>query len=156
MSLDTTQLVDLQNQLTALRRTIADVQRGLKTPPTPPRQRSTVKQSTNGYRLFGQAFQTRNANETLVMLLRHFAELDPEFPERFRKEARNIGRTRGYVGRTPQEVYPNKEQLWQMTVEFVPGWCIGTNENNATKLKLLQLACRVIGLRFGRDVEVRI
>jgi hypothetical protein len=43
-----------------------------------------------------------------------------------------------------------------MTVEFVPGWYIGTNENNATKLKLLQLACRVIGLRFGRDVEMRI
>lgn len=155
MSLDTAQLVHLQHQLTALQHSIAEVQRRLKAPLTPPIPGGTRKPRARGYWLFGQEFQTRNANETLAALFRHFAEFAPEFPERFRQKARTIGRSRCYVGRTPQDVYPDREQLWEMTAQFAPGWYIGTNENNATKLKLLRVACRVIGLRFGKDVEVR-
>lgn len=157
MQLDSAQLATLQVQLAVLNRTIAELQRGLKAqPPAPaPAPRAVAQPPCSGYRLFGQDFATRNANDTLVALFRHFAELEPGFPDRFQQAARAIGRSRRYVGRTPQEVYPGKPKLWASTAAFAPGWHIGTNENNMTKLKLLRLACQVIGLRFGSDVQVR-
>lgn len=155
MQLDSLQLESLRTQLATLTRTIADIERGLKPAPQETAPRTSTKPQSPGYRLFGQDFSTRNANETLVALFRHFAELEPAFPHRFQQAPSVIGRSRRYVGRTVQEVYPGKEQLWDMTTQFAPGWYIGTNENNGTKLKLLRLACRVIGLRFGKDVEAR-
>jgi len=151
---DTVQLAELQNQLAVLQRTIASLQKGIQTPApmpeTPPATRSLV----SGYRLFGQDFPTRFSKDTFVGLLRHFAELEPAFPERFQLAARSIGRSRRYVGRAPQEVYPGRPGLWTHTEPFAPGWVVGTNENDDRKRKLLKLACQVMGLRFGRDVQV--
>jgi hypothetical protein len=151
---DTAQLTLLQNQLAALQWTIAGLQRGLDAhapvPPTP----LPTHSPRSGFRLFGQDFPTRFAKETLVSLLRHFAELEPKFPARFQEAARSIGRSRRYVGRTPQEVYPMKPGLWKHTEPFAPGWLVGTNENDSKKRELLKLACQIMGLRFGRDVQV--
>jgi hypothetical protein len=160
MQLNSTQLANLQAQLATLSRTIAGLRRELKAPASPPATavpvpvRPTVRPQFPGYRLLGQEFTARNANDILVALFRHFAELEPAFPERFQRAVRGIGRSRRYVGRSPQEVYPSKPKLWRSTVEFAPGWYIGTNENNKTKLKLLRRASEVLGLRFGSDVRV--
>ena len=158
MTPNSTQLANLQEQLTQLQRTIAELQRTPRQPRRILKARSVARETTrprsNGYRLFDQEFETRNAAETLVQLLAHFAELDTSFPEGFRQAAAALGRSRRYVGRTPKEVYPGRPDLWSQTGEFAPGWYIGTNENNPTKLKLLRCACAVIGLRFGTDVHV--
>lgn len=151
---DTAQLVQLQNQLTELQRTIAGLQRGLDGPAPVPATPPATRPLQSGYRLFGQDFPTRFAKETFVGLLRQFAELEPAFPARFQQAARAIGRTRRYVGRTPQEVYPMKPGLWMHTEPFAPGWLVGTNESDDKKRQLLKLACQVMGLRFGRDVQV--
>jgi hypothetical protein len=151
---DTAQLTQLQNQLAALERTIAGLQRGLDVPAPVPATPPPTRSPQSGYRLFGQDFPTRFAKETLVGLLRQFAELEPKFPARFQEAARGIGRSRRYVGRTPQDVYPMKPGLWKHTEPFAPGWLVGTNESDLKKRELLKLACQVMGLRFGRDVQV--
>lgn len=46
-----------------------------------------------------------------------------------------------------------KPGLWKHTEPFAPGWLVGTNESDAKKRELLELACQVMGLRFGRDVQ---
>jgi hypothetical protein len=153
---ETVQLAQLQNQLAALQQTIAGLQRGLDVPaPVPaPATLPASRPLQSGYRLFGQDFPTRFAKDTFVGLLRQFAGLEPKFPERFQAAASGIGRSRRYVGRTPREVYPMKPGLWTHTEPFAPGWLVGTNESDEKKRQLLKLACQVMGLRFGRDVQV--
>ncbi|WP_295879546.1 hypothetical protein [uncultured Thiohalocapsa sp.] len=150
---DTVELATLQNQLAGLQQTIARLQKGMETPESVP-QTPQTRALVSGYRLFGQDFPTRFAKDSFVGLFRHFAELEPAFPERFRVAARGIGRTRRYVGRTPQEVYPSRPKLWSETEPFAPSWVVGTNESDDKKRQLLKLACQVMGLRFGRDVQV--
>lgn len=145
----------LKTQLAVLSRPISKLQRELEPPaPRPPSAR-IVHSTAPGYRLYGQDFAAGNGNDVRTSVLRHFAELEPEFPERFCASVLRLGRCRCYFGRSPQEVYPNKPKLWASTVEFASGWYVGTNENNDTKRKLLRSACRTIGLRFGVDLEVR-
>ena len=151
---DTAQLAQLQNQLAALQQTIAGLQRGLDVPAPVPAPLPALRPLRSGYRLFGQDFPTRFAKDTFADLLRQFAELEPAFPARFQQAASRIGRSRRYVGRTPQEVYPMKPGLWKHTESFAPGWLVGTNESDDKKRQLLKLACQVMGLRFGRDVQV--
>ena len=151
---DTAQLTQLQNQLAALQRTIAGLQRRLDVPAPVPTTPPPPHSQQSGYRLFGQDFPTRFSKETLVGLLRQFAELEPAFPARFQQAACGIGRSRRYVGRTPQEVYPMKPGLWKHTEPFAPGWLVGTNESDVKKRQLLELACQIMGLRLGRDVQV--
>lgn len=155
MQLDTHRLTSLRAQIAALNHTLDALQQDLRGPePVRPPKPAPVWQ-VPGYRLFGQDFPARNATETLTSVFRQLADLEPGFPERFAQAASRLGRSRAYVGRTPQAVYPGKPKLWAATVEFAPGWYLGTNENTQTKLKLLRTACKVIGLRFGIDVQVR-
>jgi hypothetical protein len=89
------------------------------------------------------------------VVLKEFAELEPNFPELFSLGVSNLGRTRPYVARTKKDVYPGKPQLKKYAKRFVPGWFVGTNESNEMKQTLLRVACKVLGLRFGEDLKVR-
>ena len=156
MQLDANRLTSLRAQIAALNHTLDALQRDLRAPaPVPPPKPAPLRQAP-GYRLFGQDFPARNGTDAMISVFRQLAELEPRFPERFAQAASRLGRTRAYVGRTPQAVYPGKSKLWAATVEFAPGWYLGTNENNATKLKLLRAACRVLGLRYGVDLQIRL
>ena len=109
-----------------------------------------------GYTLFGQTFPAKDGNDIFVGILRHFAEFDEMFPERYQKAVSKIGRKRCYVARTPHEVYPGKKNLIRSaTQQIAPGWFVGTNENNAKKLKLLRKACDVLKLEWGKDLKVQ-
>jgi hypothetical protein len=151
----------LRAQVKQMNRTIAALEGGLN-----PRTPSTLKpqlpaaRPTVTYALLGQVFPARSGNDILVSVFRHFAELDPDFPGRFKKrllaELAKAPKSskRGYVGRTPQELYPGSPSLWKYAEEFAPGWLIGTNESNEKKLTLMRLACRVMDLRWGCDLKV--
>ena len=91
----------------------------------------------------------------LVEVLRHFAELEPDFPERYSHVVRNLGRKRPYVARTREDLYSGKPDLLVQTTKFAPGWFVGTNESNEKKLALLRCACQVIGLKWKRDLIVK-
>ena len=113
-----------------------------------------------GYELLGQAFPARNLTDAFVDIFKHFAELDTVFPVRFKRalsaelaKAKKPSK-RGYIGATPQELYPGNPDLWKYAQEIAPGWMLGTNESSEKKLKFIRLACKVIGLRWGKDLKM--
>jgi hypothetical protein len=127
-------------QVAELTRTLGKMERQLERQQSPrtPTVVSLPVGAEVGYELWGQRFTARNGNEVLVSILRHFAELAPEFPERYSRAVKTLGRKRPYVARTVEAVYPGKP----------------TNERNDKKLKLLCVACQTLGIRFGKDLKV--
>ena len=108
-----------------------------------------------GYEFMGQSFSAHDGADVLLSILRLFAKQAPEFPERFRRAVEPLGRTRPYVARSPESVYPGRPRLRKFTKVFAPGWYIGTNESNDKKVELVRIACQTFGVRFGRDLKVR-
>jgi hypothetical protein len=63
------------------------------------------------------------------------------------------GRKRCYIARTPEELYPDREDLRDMREPLPGGRLVATNLNNVLK-KTIKLAAEVAGLTFGKDVIV--
>lgn len=141
----------LQSEISqTLKRLESDlVEKELRQPPPTPRTNET------GYTLFGESFRAENGNMIFVDVLKHFAEFDETFPVRYSKAVGQIGRSRRYVARTREDVYPGKPKLLSVTVQFAPGWFVGTNEGNDKKLRLLRIACDVLDLQWNQDLKVR-
>lgn len=108
-----------------------------------------------GYEFMGQWFPARDGTVVLLSIIRQFAKQDPEFPERYKRNLEPIGRTRPYVARSPEAVYPGRPELRKYTKTFAPGWYVGTNESNDKKLELIRVACQTFGVCFGRDLKVQ-
>ena len=125
------------------------VEKDLRQPPPVPRINEI------GYTLLGQTFRATNGNKIFIEVLRHFADLDETFPVRYSMAVRQIGRTRHYVARRREDVYPGKPKLLSATAQFAPSWFVGTNEDNGKKLRLLRVACDVLDLQWNQDLKVR-
>lgn len=153
----------LRAQLQQITKTIDTLEKGLPTQPkdlVPTPNLELVPPSPTGYELLGQAFPARNLTEAFVAIFRHFAELDPTFPARFKQallaEATQAKKPskRGFLAPTPEALYPGKPALWKYAKEITPGWLLGTNESSAKKRELLKLACKVIGLRWNEALKL--
>ncbi|MYE51455.1 MAG: hypothetical protein F4X81_08295, partial [Gammaproteobacteria bacterium] len=82
--------------------------------------------------VFGNTHPYRNAKERLVIVLRELAKRDPAFLERCYQSESFSGRTRRYIGRHVEELYPTNAKLQKTAVESLPGgWLLGTNLSNA-------------------------
>ncbi len=78
----------LRALLAELTRTLGQMKRALERQSSPqklPTPSATITQPKGRfvYELFDQEFSVRNGTDVMVSVLRHFAKLDPEFPERF-------------------------------------------------------------------------
>jgi hypothetical protein len=92
----------------------------------------------------------------MIRLFSELADRDSTFLERFAALPRH-GRSRRFVARTREELYPGREDLAQVhSYELRPGWWIGTNYGVAQMNGIIRKACEVAGLRFGTDVRVRL
>jgi hypothetical protein len=60
---------------------------------------------------------------------------------------------RSWAG-TPEELYPDCEDLRDMREALSDGWLVATNLNNVLKKTIIRLATEVAGLSFGKDVIV--
>jgi hypothetical protein len=131
----------------------------LNSPPAPP---SAASQSTPRVRppargtllLQGKAYPYTNAKDAMVTVLRELAKSDPSFLERCSRHPDAKGRTRRYIARTPEELYPGREDLRDMREPLPGGWLVMTNLNNVLKKTIIKLAAEVAGLTFGKDVIV--
>lgn len=108
-----------------------------------------------GYKLFGQWFRAFTGNDIFVCVLRHFSEFDPTFPELFASRMGSVGRTRSYVAKRIEDLYPGRTDLSHYNKQFATGWYVGTNESNTKKLRMLKIACEVMDIRYGIDLCVR-
>lgn len=140
---------------------IVEAERGSATQPTSawsPRRiptRTTTESSRSGKLvLLGKAYIYHNAKDAMVIVLRELAKTDASFLERCSQHPDAQGRKRRYIARTPEELYPDREDLRDMRELLPGGWLVSTNLNNVLKKTIIRLATEVAGLSFGKDVVV--
>jgi len=123
--------------------------------PRPTAPRTTGESSRSGRLvLLGKAHSYHNAKDAMLIVLRELAKADPSFLERCSQHPDAQGRKRRYIARTPEELYPDREDLRDMRESLPGGWLVATNLNNVLKKTIIRLAAEVAGLTFGKDVIV--
>ena len=112
--------------------------------------------SRTGFELQGRFFDARSGRDAMIKLFLELASRDPSFLERFAALPKH-GRSRRFVARTKEELYPGREDLAQShSHELRPGWWIGTNYGVRQMTGIIEKACEVAGLRFGTDVKAKL
>jgi hypothetical protein len=102
----------------------------------------------------GREFHYGNAKEAMAIILRELARSDPNFLERFAQHPDAQGRSRRYIARTAEDLYPNRPDLHVYNEPLPGGWVMATNLNNVQKMAIIRLAAKIAGLRFGEDLVV--
>jgi hypothetical protein len=103
-----------------------------------------------------RAYQYNNANRAMVIVRSELVKTDSSFLERCSRHPGFQGRTRRYIARTPQELYPDRPDLRECRSALPGGWLIATNISNREKEKIIRLATEVAGLTYGKDVIVEL
>ncbi len=101
--------------------------------------------------LFGQELPADTLGDLLVVALRRLAQRNPGFLERLSRETR---RKRRIVARNAVDLYPGRPDLSVYAKEVMQGWWVGTNYSKCDVRAILQIACDVAGLAYGRDLMV--
>lgn len=104
--------------------------------------------------LCGTSYPYNNAKDAMVLVLTRLAERDPSFLERCSQHPDIQGRKRRYIARTPEELYPERPDLYPYHEKLPGGWMVATNLNNVLKMSILRAAAEVANLGFGTDVIV--
>lgn len=119
------------------------------------RQGATVV-SPIGFVLDGQHHAGRNACDVMIQAFEALVAMDASFPERFAALPKH-GRTRRYLSKTPDELYPGRPDLCrEHSIKLKSGWWVSTNHSRATIGRIIEMACDVVGLRFGVDLTVNL
>lgn len=113
-------------------------------------------QGPTGYSLDGRFVPCRNGREVLAGVFEALAERDPSFLERFAARPKH-GRTRRYIARTPEELFPGRPDLArEHFYKLQSGWYLGTNVSHAQIERIIEMACEVSRVRFGKDLVVNV
>ncbi|HUJ11495.1 MAG TPA: type I restriction enzyme HsdR N-terminal domain-containing protein [Verrucomicrobiae bacterium] len=115
----------------------------------------TASQRAGVLQIQGKAIRYNNAKDAMVTVLRMLAKKDPTFLQRCAQHPDNRGRKRAYIARTAEELYPDRPDLREHHESLDGGWLVATNLNNALKKTIIQLACDVAGITFGKDVVIQ-
>lgn len=105
-------------------------------------------------RLRDKELRYANAKEAMVLVLQELANDDPSFLQRCSTRPEMSGRKRRYIGRSAEELYPDRPDLRLHKAELPGGWLVSTNLNNQLKLTIIRVAAEVAGLEMGKDVSV--
>ena len=107
-----------------------------------------------GFVLNGIHVSARNAIEVLIAVFEALAKRDASFLDRFAALPKH-GRTRRYVARSPEELYPGRPDLARdYSVQLSSGWWVCTNLSRAAITRIVEMACDVAHITFGRDLIV--
>ena len=103
------------------------------------------------FTLFGQQHHCLTAKDALVEILGKLAARDPEklpaLAEAVRTPKLNV------IARMPSEINPGRPDLAR-AAEFAPGWFVGLNTSNRTKMTIIRSACAVFGLALPADLDI--
>jgi predicted type IV restriction endonuclease len=158
---------DVLSRLLALRvsetESLNDVLRRALPPIGKPAEPAVVRATTqtrnvNGtglaYHIDGELHLASDATDALINILSDLAQYGDDFFPKLAAKVR--GRTRNHIARSRSEVYPDRPDLERYVKEISPGWFIGCNIANREKEKILRAACEVMGISFGRDIEIEL
>jgi predicted type IV restriction endonuclease len=121
---------------------------------SPQRPSTHARETSVGFSVLGHNYPARNSRDVLVSVFKVLADRDSTFLERFAALPKH-GRTRRYLARNPDELYPGRPDLARdHSFEVNPGWWIGINLSRAAVARIVEMACDVAGLRFNRDLTI--
>lgn len=119
-------------------------------------QTSAPTPGSTGYSIDGRFVACRNGREVLVAVFEALADRDSTFLERFAARPKH-GRTRRYLARTPEELYPGRPDLArEFFAKLRSGWFLGTNVSHAAIRQIVEMACEVASRQYGTEVMVHI
>lgn len=100
-------------------------------------------------------YSARSARDVMVKVFQILANEDKGFLERF--TARSHGRTRRYISKNRNELYKNRPDLVeQQSLEFVPGWWMGTNYSRQNIQDIIDLAFEVAEPSISSKFQVKV
>lgn len=109
-----------------------------------------------GFSLDGKFVSCRNGREVLVGIFEALTQRDASFPERFAARPKH-GRTRRYLARTANELYPGRPDLArEYFAKLTSGWYVGTNVSKAQIERITEMCCEVARIQSGKDLLVNI
>lgn len=123
----------------------------------PEKRDESVRKPSSGrgryiVRVLGESFTADTLAETLSNTFNALADLDSDILERLEQTG---GRVRRNVARSRDAIHPGRPDLnKRFTQEIRPGWWIGTNYSHRDTCRIIEDACRISGLVYGRDVEL--
>ncbi|MDT0630603.1 type I restriction endonuclease [Rubrivirga sp. S365] len=106
-----------------------------------------------GYAIDGEFVGCRRGHEVIEGVFKTLASRDSGFPERFAEQVR--GKKRAYLARSKADLFPGHPELEGQSAEIAPGWFLSTQNSSEAKKRLIEKACRLASLEFGKDVEVQ-
>lgn len=109
-----------------------------------------------GFVFNGQRYPARNARDVLVSVFETLAQRDGTFFERFAALPKH-GRTRRYLAKTPEELYPGRPDLsHEHSTQLSSGWWLGTNVSRAQIERIIEMACDVARIKYGRELSINL
>lgn len=124
--------------------------------PSSARPAPSNPQGAIGFSLDGHFMASRNGRDVLVNTFEALSVRDATFLDRFASRPKH-GRTRRYLARTPEELYPGRPDLArEYSARLKSGWFIGTNVSKAQIERIIEMGCEVAGLRFGKDLIINV
>lgn len=112
--------------------------------------------TATGFVLQGEFSPCRNARDVLVSVIEALADRDPSFLERFVALPRH-GRTRRYIARDRDELYPGRADLVQEhSYQLRSGYWLGINISRKQVERIITTACEVAGIRYGADLKINL
>lgn len=109
-----------------------------------------------GFMLGARLHPARNACDVLIAVFEALQKRDPTFHERFASLPKH-GRTRRYLARKPDELYPGRPDLAAgHSRQLSSGSWISTNHSKDTIDKIIRMASDVAGLSYGEDLQTNL
>lgn len=109
-----------------------------------------------GFIFNGQRYPARNARDVLVSVFETLSQRDGTFLERFAALPKH-GRTRRYLARNPEELYPGRPDLsHEHSTQLRSGWWLGTNVSRSQIERIIEMACEVARVKYGRELSVNL
>lgn len=130
----------------------------IHTSQAPVKIKKTVASKANGcgFILKGKQFHCRNAIDVMIKVFETFGNNDRMFLERFASLPKH-GRTRRYLAKTKEELYPGRGDLAQeFSTKLSTGWWLGTNYSRSDINKIIKMACEVAGINWGSEIIINL
>ncbi len=148
---------DLRSFLSSLRPEAGSLPKPKQTtrrPSTPRASEPRISElPETGFMINGDFTPCKSGRDVLAGVFTALAKRDASFPERFAQQVR--GKKRAYLARTRSELVPGHPELESQSAEIAPGWFVGTHSSSGLKVRIIEQACAVAGVRFGTDLRVR-
>ena len=124
----------------------------LTAPEPPPLSGEPRTEEAHSVKLFGRHVLLHKKQDVLACVLIELSLRNSEFLARLGTER---GRTRRYVAKSREALYPGSPHLAKYARDLGDGWWMATNFSERDIDRAIRKACEVAGVVYGADVSIK-